>query len=164
VWQSCEQGKGPYPNNMVRSGIDKSGDPIFVGRAYFQSDLLPAKVCPYLNSTYVSYSGYEHVVTDFEVLLSSDVMYVWKNGSNGSVPYGAVKTGHTEGGEPLYTGRAIFENTLTPGKVSNSNLNHQDVLKKLQFFCRYMAHIIACTFRIMVKNTSSRIMKYYVHK
>jgi hypothetical protein len=31
---------------MVRGGIDSDGDPIFVGRAFHEGDMIPAKVIP----------------------------------------------------------------------------------------------------------------------
>lgn len=38
--------------------------------------------------------------------------------NNGEIPVGALSSGHTEDGEPLFVGRATHEGSLTVGKVS----------------------------------------------
>lgn len=55
------------PANAVAGGHDKDGGPIYVGRAKFSSDLLPAKVVPNHRTAYVSFVGDEHRVANYEV-------------------------------------------------------------------------------------------------
>ena len=45
---------------------------------------------------------------------------VWKAGSAGSVPTGAMQGGFTEDGEPLYIGRVSVDGVVSCGKVSIS--------------------------------------------
>jgi hypothetical protein len=58
---------GSVPAHAVPGGRDHSGGPIYVGRARFSSELLPAKVVPNHRTAYVSFAGKEHRVTNYEV-------------------------------------------------------------------------------------------------
>jgi Protein of unknown function (DUF3421) len=100
---------------MVQAGTDIDGAPIYVGRTQYNGELVPAKVIPKHNVTFVCSFGTEHIVKDFEVLKPNN--YVWKAGSNGVVPAGALNVGHTADGVPFYVGRANYQGSLTPGKV-----------------------------------------------
>jgi hypothetical protein len=51
----------------------------------------------------------------FQVLTGCEVE--WVPASGGNVPEGALPSGETEEGEPLFVGRASHEGTLTVGKV-----------------------------------------------
>lgn len=44
-WQYCNA-SGPFPERMVRGGIDADGSVIYVGRAFHAGDMIPAKVIP----------------------------------------------------------------------------------------------------------------------
>lgn len=41
----------------------------------------------------------------------------WVKASEGEIPVGALSSGHTEDGEPLFIGRGAYEGSLTVGKV-----------------------------------------------
>jgi hypothetical protein len=58
---------GSIPAYAVLAGHDTDGGPIYVGRALFRSDLLPAKVVRNHRAAYVSFGGIEHRVTSYEV-------------------------------------------------------------------------------------------------
>jgi hypothetical protein len=58
---------GSLPTNAVAGGRDKDGHTIYIGRAKFSSDLLPAKVVPNHRTAYVSFAGEEHRVANYEV-------------------------------------------------------------------------------------------------
>lgn len=103
----------------VHAGSDADGDAIYVGRAYHDGDLLPAKVIPSKGCAYVAYGGQEHVKHDFELLAGYG--YGWVPDSNGSVPPGAIVCGRTSDGEPLYIGRGHWCGSLTPGKIHPSH-------------------------------------------
>lgn len=55
------------PDGALRAGHDKDGGALFVGRAYFETDILPAKIVPNHGAAYVSFAGQEHQVTHYEV-------------------------------------------------------------------------------------------------
>lgn len=118
-WQPCSAGAYIDAEGAVRAGQDRDGSTIYVGRAFHQSELLPAKVVLARNAAYVSFGGQEIEVTEFELLRYGN--FVWENASHGAVPLGALETGRTSDGESLYTGRALHEGTLTPGKVHPSH-------------------------------------------
>lgn len=44
-WQYCNV-NGPFPDRMVRGGIDSDGSVIFVGRAFHEGDMMPCKIIP----------------------------------------------------------------------------------------------------------------------
>lgn len=104
---------------MVRGGVDADGAVIYIGRAFHEGDMLPAKVIPDKNVAYICYGGEEHLKEDFEVLRSGD--FVWEFATSGTIPEGAVKCGQTSDGEPLYVGRALYQGTQTPGKIQVSH-------------------------------------------
>uniref|UniRef100_A0A182J1Y8 DUF3421 domain-containing protein n=1 Tax=Anopheles atroparvus TaxID=41427 RepID=A0A182J1Y8_ANOAO len=110
---------GPYPPHMVPGGHDSDGTQIFVGRAHYAGDLLPAKVLPDKNAAYVAYGGQETLVEQVEVLVQRQL--VWDTAVAGQVPLGAIIGGHTSDGEPLYIGRAHHEGSQTVGKVQCSH-------------------------------------------
>lgn len=125
-WQSCTA-EGPFPYDAaVRAGRDADGCTIYVGRAFHESDLLPAKVIPDKQIAYVCHGGEEHPKTEFEILRSGD--FVWEFATGGGVPANAIEVGRTADGERLYCGRALHEGTQTPGKVhqieQNSSANY----------------------------------------
>lgn len=55
------------PENAVVGGRDSDGSTIYVGRAYHEGDMLPAKVIPDKNVAYVCHNGEEHPKDEFEV-------------------------------------------------------------------------------------------------
>jgi hypothetical protein len=59
--------EGSIPAYAVLAGHDADGGPIYVGRARFRSDLLPAKVVPNHHTAYVSFAGSEHRIEKYEV-------------------------------------------------------------------------------------------------
>ncbi|XP_058055468.1 natterin-4-like isoform X1 [Anopheles bellator] len=117
-WQYCNI-NGPFPPNMVRAGIDTDGEVIYVGRAFHEGDLVPAKVIPTKNLSFICHGGEEILKEDFEVLRYG--AFVWEFSSGGAVPETALKIGATTDGEPLYMGRAIHNGSQTPGKVHPSH-------------------------------------------
>uniref|UniRef100_A0A182T8G4 DUF3421 domain-containing protein n=1 Tax=Anopheles maculatus TaxID=74869 RepID=A0A182T8G4_9DIPT len=117
-WQYCNI-NGPFPPNMVRAGVDCDGEVIYVGRAFHEGDMVPAKVIPTKNVAFVCHGGEEVLKEDFEVLRYG--AFVWEYSSNGTVPESAMKIGQTTDGEPLYMGRAIYSGSQTPGKIHPSH-------------------------------------------
>lgn len=56
------------PPFAIHAGHDSDGDPIYVGRAYHNGDMLPAKVIPNKKQAYVAWGGEEHNKHDVEIL------------------------------------------------------------------------------------------------
>lgn len=101
------------------AGHDADGSKIYVGRAFYEGDNIPVKVCPAHQSAYLAYAGREVSVSNYEVLVGFG--FTWVSSGGGQVPGSAVATGTQSDGEPLYVGRAHFQGTLTPGKVQTSH-------------------------------------------
>lgn len=107
------------PQDAVVAGHDSDGGTIFIGRAFYNNDLLPAKIIPNKGKAYVAYGGHEIELEDYEALSGQN--YVWLPAENGEVPPGAVQVGHTSDGETLYAGRGYHAASLTVGKVHPSH-------------------------------------------
>lgn len=105
--------------HAIRAGQNIDGHTIYVGRAFHENDLLPAKVIPDLGLAYVSYGGEEFQKTEYEILRTGD--FVWEFSKNGEIPRNALAIGKTIEGENLYMGRCLHEGTLTPGKIQPSH-------------------------------------------
>ncbi|XP_043507803.1 uncharacterized protein LOC122527572 [Frieseomelitta varia] len=117
-WLSRSAGQSMPPTAVV-GGRDIDGSTIYVGRAYHEGDMLPAKVIPDKSVAYVCHNGEEHPKHDFEVLAQGE--FAWEFCSNGSVPSDAVMAGQTSDGEPLYVGRVLHNGAQTIGKVQPSH-------------------------------------------
>lgn len=130
---------GPFPDNMVRGGVDADGAVIYIGRAFHQGkftrlfkltkisthlrhlfsiffsqgDMIPAKVIPDKQTAYVCHGGEEHFKSDVEVLRAGN--FVWEFANGGNIPEGGVSCGQTADGELLYVGRCLHQGTQTPG-------------------------------------------------
>ncbi|GLV43746.1 uncharacterized protein CBL_06930 [Carabus blaptoides fortunei] len=114
-WQPGQQ----LPPRAVEGGVDSDGSTIYVGRAYHEGDLIPAKVIPNRNQCYLAYGGLEVCLAACEVLCQQS--FIWVPCSGGIVPDGAVVGGHTADGETLYIGRVYHEGSHTVGKVHPSH-------------------------------------------
>ncbi|KRF97536.1 uncharacterized protein Dwil_GK28318 [Drosophila willistoni] len=115
VKSSCNS---PVPHNAFVAGRDVDGSRIYVGRAAFQGDVLPAKVIPNNRVAYVSHNGSEHRVQYYDVLVGQE--YEWVVCGDGLVPANAISPGTTSTLERLYVGRVRHNNSLTIGKVQPS--------------------------------------------
>jgi len=119
VWVPFSYG-GSVPPHAVHAGHDSNGDAIFVGRSHHSGDWLPAKVIPNKQTAYVCWGGQEIPVHSYEVLTGHQ--YTWAPScGGGNVPPGAVTSGTTSNGEPLYIGRGHWQGSITPGKVHPSH-------------------------------------------
>uniref|UniRef100_T1I462 DUF3421 domain-containing protein n=1 Tax=Rhodnius prolixus TaxID=13249 RepID=T1I462_RHOPR len=63
-WVVCNN--GDYPVGAVKSGLDKDGGTMYVGRCFYEGDLLPAKVAPTHECAFVSYGGKEICRNEYE--------------------------------------------------------------------------------------------------
>lgn len=118
-WGHSSRYPGIVPPMAVVGGHDSDGSTIYVGRAMYQGDNLPAKVVPGRNEAYVSWGGNEIVIRNYEVLCGQN--YKWIHCGHGQVPFNAVRTGTTTTGEPLYIGRGHWQGSLTVGKIHPSH-------------------------------------------
>lgn len=119
IWEQVSSAGFVSSDGAVRAGVDADGSNIFVGRAFHEGDLLPAKVVTDKGVAYVSFAGHEIPKYDFELLRFGS--FAWEFASHGSVPDGALEVGRTADGEGLFAGRCLHEGTQTPGKIQISH-------------------------------------------
>lgn len=117
-WISCSS-SNEAPPGAIFAGNDADGTEIYVGRALYQGEQIPAKVIPSKNIGYVPWGGQEIPVHEFEVLCNGNVE--WVQSSNGMVLPNAVPGGVSSSGEVLYIGRGWWHGALTPGKIQPSH-------------------------------------------
>lgn len=118
-WVHCSG--GDVPHNAVKVGRDEDGGRTYVGRAWHECDLLPAKVAPSHGGAFVPWGGLEHSKIDYEVLASDSSRVAWQEASRGNVPPHALVAGHTSSGEALYVGRTLHHGIMAAGKVQHSH-------------------------------------------
>ena len=103
------------PPYAVYAGIDTDGDIIYVGRAYYNGDWLPAKLIPNKGKAFVSWDGKQYSVKKFEILCGKN--FTWVASLNGNLPEYAVPSGPMANGKLIYIGRGHWYGSLTPGKI-----------------------------------------------
>nr|CAD7573543.1 unnamed protein product [Timema californicum] len=108
---------GEVPPNSVPGGFDN--EQVYVARARHEGALLPGKLVPSHGVCYVPWGGAEHGKPEYQVLVGCEP--AWVPSVGGQVPDGALPSGETEDGEPLFVGRAKHEGTLSVGKVQASH-------------------------------------------
>lgn len=112
---------GSIPPGAVEAGWDQS-DTVYVGRAFYEGEVVPGKVIPSHGVCYISYNGEEHGVGEYEVLCNPhDCQLEWISTGGGNVPNGGLQGGISSQGEPLYIARVQHEGSLTIGKVHPSH-------------------------------------------
>lgn len=107
------------PEDALEGGRDVDGDMIYVGRAFKDGDLMPAKVIPNKGGAYVCWGGVEEKVENFQVLVGAG--FIWSPSENGNIMPGAVPAGNSSEGETLYVGRTEYEGNMCVGKVHPSH-------------------------------------------
>ncbi|XP_037031458.1 uncharacterized protein LOC119070979 isoform X2 [Bradysia coprophila] len=123
----AENVKNPYtgsgaPSDGIFIGYDDHNYKTYLGRAWYQGDLLPAKIIfRQQREAYVSYGGHEVEVTDFDFVRMDPGTYGWEQGMNGEVPENAVIAGCTVENENLFFGRTMHHGNYIPGKVHRSH-------------------------------------------
>lgn len=124
-WQNASGGS--VPSNAVIGGCDTPAPGRFCGPDLYYCrasvagfrGLQPGKIRPGFPGCYVPFDGQELTETTYQVLvaLSPAMPLAQIGGSNGSVPFGAVRGGTDVGGQPLYMCSASYAGGLHPGKL-----------------------------------------------
>lgn len=69
-------GTQSLPENAVVGGRDSDGSTIYVGRAFHDGDMVPAKVIPNKGVAFVCHSGEEHPKESYEVSAKPDEFFL----------------------------------------------------------------------------------------
>ena len=109
---------GQLPPNAFAGGHDNG--PQYVARCYHEGNRVPGKFVPAHGVAYIPWGGKEHAKTQYEVLVQDGPdNLVWVPASHGGTGgTGALMSGRTPAGGPLYVGRAQINGTWTLGKVN----------------------------------------------
>lgn len=94
--------------------------PIYVGRAEYSTNVIPANVMPTKQRAYVSHGGKTIEVNEFEVLCYDEGDgFRWLHGyTDGNVPQSAFEISKGLTGEPYFMGRVFMPgDLLIPGKL-----------------------------------------------
>ncbi|XP_050422529.1 uncharacterized protein LOC126834557 isoform X2 [Adelges cooleyi] len=110
---------GQIPPNALPGGFDTNKEQLYIARAEHNGALIPGKLVPSHGVTYVAWGGVENPKENYEVLCNCNG--TWVKANNGEIPVGALSSGHTEEGEPLFVGRGEHDGTVTVGKVQPSH-------------------------------------------
>ncbi|XP_034481943.1 uncharacterized protein LOC117787505 [Drosophila innubila] len=106
--------------DAVKCGTDHQGFDTYVARAPLGDNMIPSNFVPETRAVHAPWDGRNNRLTEVELLISTDCELEWVHAEYGHVPSNALKTGHTESGESLYTGRVIYENRTVIGKIHPS--------------------------------------------
>lgn len=110
---------GQIPPNALPGGFDATNEQLYVARAEHNGALIPGKLVPSHGVVYIPWGGIENPKENYEVLCNCNG--TWVKANNGEIPVGALSSGHTEDGEPLFVGRGEHNGSLTVGKVQPSH-------------------------------------------
>lgn len=61
---------GHVPDGAVLGGSQRTGEPLYVGRAHFEGSLTVGKIHPGHGCIYIPFGGQEHSITQYEVLVA----------------------------------------------------------------------------------------------
>lgn len=107
------------PDNAITGGYLANGTLLYIGKAYYNGDILPARIDHSNQSASVSYAYHEHIMHDYQFICQENVS--WIPAADGEVPNTAICVGHTIQNEPLFVGRVLHEECLLPGKIHQSH-------------------------------------------
>jgi len=113
-WVPCAGGS--VPPNAVRSGMTRSGEPLYVGRGHHANSLCVGKIHPSHGCLYIPFGGQEIRVNTYEVLVLEQ-RDNWVGAAISYTPPGAVVGGHDSDHTIIYVGRAMHEGEMLPAKV-----------------------------------------------
>jgi len=105
---------GSVPPRAMASGQTSDGEPLYIGRGFWEGSMTPGKVHPSHGCLYIPYGGQEVRLDSYEVLVLPEV---WIHCSNRNVPPHAVYAGHDSDGDAIFVGRADHDGDLLPAKV-----------------------------------------------
>ncbi|KAJ1946016.1 hypothetical protein EC988_005627 [Linderina pennispora] len=110
---------GHIPLNAVQGGVERTGEPLFICRAYYRDGLHPGRAGRHLRTgASIGYGWQEVDVTECQVLCGQGARLRWvaQEGPleiNGFVP---LLAGFEHTGEPLYVAKAVLGGAQQLGK------------------------------------------------
>jgi hypothetical protein len=108
---------GHLPAGAVLAGHQRTGEPLYVGRAHFEGSLTVGKIHPGHGCIYVPFNGKENSILHYEVLCSPPKAQWIPTSSHAPLPPNAIFVGNDSDGSPMYVGRAHHMGDHLPAKV-----------------------------------------------
>lgn len=115
VWAS----NGQVPPNAVRT-TGPSGSRTYIGRAHFQGSVTPGTIVPERKACCIAWGGNEHMIRIYEVLCTNG-SFVQITTTDADALLQATTGGISEGGEPIFIGRAKHKGNWIAGKIQRSH-------------------------------------------
>lgn len=99
---------------------------LYLGHAFHDDHMLPARITPYTGTAQVTFAGKSHDKQEFQYFIQRAVNIQWIPARDGFVPEGAIISGRMSNGEALYFTRihrtdVNGRNEIIPGKVYASH-------------------------------------------
>lgn len=111
------------PSRAIKGSENKDGTVVYVGRALFNGDWLPAKIIPHHSSAFISWNGTEIALKGCEAMVrcAGSKHMKWQRAEGMNIPSSAIAIGRTAQGENLYAGRVYYKGSLEVGKIHPSH-------------------------------------------
>lgn len=108
---------GHVPAGAVLAGNQRTGEPLYVGRAHHDGSLTVGKIHTGHGCIYVPFGGQEHSILHYEVLVAQQKAQWTPTAAHGPLPQGAIFVGNDLDGSPMYVGRCFHNGDQLPAKV-----------------------------------------------
>uniref|UniRef100_A0A1A9X2I1 Uncharacterized protein n=1 Tax=Glossina brevipalpis TaxID=37001 RepID=A0A1A9X2I1_9MUSC len=106
---------GQVPPSAVKSGMTRTGEPLYIGRGHHSGSLCVGKVHPSHGCLYIPFGGQEVRLDTYEVLVH-ELSDRWVPSAIHCPPRDAVVAGHDSDSAVIYVGRAMHEGEMLPAK------------------------------------------------
>ncbi|KAI8321704.1 hypothetical protein GQ54DRAFT_297814 [Martensiomyces pterosporus] len=110
------------PANAVQGGIESSGLPLFIARAYYQDGLHPGKAGSHLpTGAVIGYSWSEVHVLEYQILCGdgSRLRWIRQSGPLDISGFMPLCAGHEKNGDPLYVAKVVYAGSQQIGKCGS---------------------------------------------
>lgn len=108
---------GHLPEGAVLAGSQRTGEPLYVGRAHYEGALTVGKIHPGHGCIYVPFGGRENSILHYEVLVAQQKTQWIHTSSHAPLPPNPIFAGNDSDGSPMYVGRVYHAGEQLPAKV-----------------------------------------------
>ena len=108
---------GHIPSGAVLAGHQRTGEPLYIGRAHHEGSLTVGKIHTGHGCIYIPYSGQEVSILHYEVLVAQQKAQWTHTSAHTPLPPGAIFVGNDSDGSAMYVGRCYHNGDQLPAKV-----------------------------------------------
>jgi hypothetical protein len=121
---------GHVPTGAVLAGHQRTGEPLYIGRAHHEGSLTVGKIHTGHGCIYIPYGGQEVSILHYEVLVGQQRAQWTHTSAHTPLPQGAIFVGNDSDGSPMYVGRCFHNGDQLPAKVIPSkNVAYGEITK-----------------------------------